>query len=76
MKLTILRLGAVNKPSLISDSVAEIRINSKTYKGINLTTQYTQARRAPRVATIHDVTKNSDWVIPRPSAVFYICEVV
>jgi hypothetical protein len=57
MKLIILRLGAVNKPSLISESVTEIRINSQPCKGINLTTRHTQARWAPWVATIHDEVK-------------------
>jgi hypothetical protein len=37
--------------------VAKIRIDSQPCKGINLTTRHTQARRAPRVATIHDVVK-------------------
>jgi hypothetical protein len=37
----------------------EIQINSQPCKGINLTTRHTQARRAPRVATIHDVTKET-----------------
>jgi hypothetical protein len=54
MKLIILRLGAANKPSLISESVAEIRINSQPCKGINLITRHTQARRVTRVAIIHD----------------------
>jgi hypothetical protein len=40
----------------MSEGVAEIRINSQPCKGINLTTRHTQARRAPRVATIHDLT--------------------
>jgi hypothetical protein len=57
MKLIILRLGAANKPSLIFESVAEIRINNQPCKGINLTTRHTQARRAPRVATFHDEVK-------------------
>jgi hypothetical protein len=57
MKVIILCLDLVNNPSLMSEGVAEIRINSQPYKGINLTTWHTQARRAPRVATIHDVTK-------------------
>jgi hypothetical protein len=35
----------------------EIRINNQLYKGINLTTRHTQARRTPRVATIHDEVK-------------------
>jgi hypothetical protein len=35
----------------------EIQINSQPCNGINLTTLHTQARRAPRVATIHDEIK-------------------
>jgi hypothetical protein len=57
MKLIILRLDAAHKPSPMSEGVAEIRINSQSYKGINLTTRHMQARRAPRVATIHNVVK-------------------
>jgi hypothetical protein len=57
MKVELLRLGAANKPSPIPEGVAEIRISSQPYKGINLTTRHTQARRAPRVATIHDEVK-------------------
>jgi hypothetical protein len=59
MKFIILHLGAVNKPSPMFEGVAEIRIDSQPCKGINLTTQHTQARRAPRVATIHDVVKET-----------------
>jgi hypothetical protein len=43
MKLIILRLDSVNKPSPMSEGVTEIRINSQPYKGINLTTWHTQA---------------------------------
>jgi hypothetical protein len=71
MKLIILRLDSMNKPSLISKSVAEIWINSQPCKGMNLTTRHMQARRAPRVATIHDMTKKSGQVLPCPSAVFH-----
>jgi hypothetical protein len=59
MKVELLRLGAVNKPSPISEGVIEIRINSQPCKGINLTIQHTRARRAPRVATIHDEVKET-----------------
>jgi hypothetical protein len=45
MKLLILRLNAVNKPSPMFEGVTEIRINSESCKGINLTTRHTQARR-------------------------------
>jgi hypothetical protein len=57
MKLIILRLGAANKKSPMSEGVTEIRINNQPCKGINLTTRHVQARRAPRVETIHDEVK-------------------
>jgi hypothetical protein len=59
MKLIILCLGAVNKLSTISKGFTEIQINSQPCKGIDLTTQHTQVRRAPRVATIHDMAKQT-----------------
>jgi hypothetical protein len=59
MKVELLRLGVANKPSPISDGVMEVRINNQSCKGINLTTRHTQARRAPRVATIHDEVKET-----------------
>jgi hypothetical protein len=71
MKLIILRLNTANKPSPMFEGVAEIRINNQPCKGINLTTRHTRARRAPRVATIHDMTKKPSRVLPRPSAVFH-----
>jgi hypothetical protein len=37
----------------------EIQINSQPCKGLNLTIQHMQARRAPRVATVHDVVKET-----------------
>jgi hypothetical protein len=57
MKVELLCLDSVNKTSPISEGVAEIRINNQPCKGINLTTRHTQARRTPRVATVHDVVK-------------------
>jgi hypothetical protein len=47
MKLIILRSDAAKKPSPMSEGVTEIQMNSQPCKGINLTTQHTQARRAP-----------------------------
>jgi hypothetical protein len=46
MKHAFLRVGVVNKLSLISESVAEIRINNQQpYMGINLTnTTYAHPR--------------------------------
>jgi hypothetical protein len=43
----------------MSEVVAEIRINNQHCNGINLTTRHTQARRAPRVATIHNEVKDT-----------------
>jgi hypothetical protein len=59
MKVELLCLGGVNKPSPIFEGVAEIQINSQPCKGINLTTRHTQARRASRVATIYDEVKET-----------------
>ncbi len=57
MNLIIQHLGAANKPSPISEGVVEIGKNSQPCKGINLTTQHTQARRAPRVEKMHNMIK-------------------
>jgi hypothetical protein len=59
MKLLILRLNTANKPSPMSEGVMEIRINNQPCKGIKLTTRHKQARRTPRVATIHDEVKET-----------------
>jgi hypothetical protein len=59
MKLIILRLNTANKPSPMSEDVTEIRINNQPGKGINLTTQHTQAWRIPWVAAIHDEVKET-----------------
>jgi hypothetical protein len=72
MKLELLRLGATNKPSPISEGVMEIQINSQPYKDINLTTRQMHARRTPRVATDHDTIKESGQDLPHPSAVFRV----
>jgi hypothetical protein len=66
MKVELLYLNTANKPSLISEGVAEIPINSQSCKGINLTTWHMQVQRASR-----DVTKKSDRVLPHPSIIFY-----
>jgi hypothetical protein len=50
-------LDSANKPSPISVSVVEIRINNQSCKGIHLTTRHTQAWRTPRVATVHNTVK-------------------
>jgi hypothetical protein len=71
MKLIILRLGMANKPSPMYEGVMEIQVNSQPCKGINLTTQHMQARRASWVATVHDTIKKPDRALPRPSAVFH-----
>jgi hypothetical protein len=72
MQLIIWCLDVESKPSPMSKGVTEIWINSQPCKGLNLTTWHTQARRAPWVATIHDVTKNPGRVLPRPSAIFHV----
>jgi hypothetical protein len=59
MKLIILCLNTANKPSPMSEGIVEIQINNQPCKGINLTTRHTQARRTPRVATIHDKVKET-----------------
>jgi hypothetical protein len=72
MKLIILRLNIANKPSPMSEGVAEIQINNQPSKGINLTTWHTWATEATRVATVHDVVKESGRILPRPSVVFHV----
>jgi hypothetical protein len=64
MKLIILRLNIANKPSPMSEGVAKIWINNQPWKGINLTRWHTQARRTPRVATVHDTVKESGRILP------------
>jgi hypothetical protein len=39
--------------------IVEIWINSQPCKGINLTTRHTRARRAPRVAKVHNAVKET-----------------
>jgi hypothetical protein len=72
MKLIILRLDSMNKLSPMSEGVTEIWINSQPCKGINLTTWHMWAIEATRVATVHDAVKESDRVLPRPSAIFHV----
>jgi hypothetical protein len=55
----------------MSEGVTETRINNQPCKGINLTIWHMQVRRAPRVATIHDMTKKLGRVLPRLSVVFH-----
>jgi hypothetical protein len=71
MKLIILHLNTVSKPSPMSEGVVEIWINNQPCKGINLTTWHTWAMEATRVATVHDAVKESGQVLPHPSAVFH-----
>jgi hypothetical protein len=59
MKLIILHLNTANKPSPMFEGVMEVRINNQPCKGINLTKRHTQARRTPRVATVHDAVKET-----------------
>jgi hypothetical protein len=57
MKLIIQDLDLANKPSPMSEGVAEIWIDSQPCKGINLITQHKQAWRALQVETIHNAVK-------------------
>jgi hypothetical protein len=57
MKVELLRLNKVNKPSPIFEGVTDIQINSQSCKGIILKTWHMEASWAPRVATVHDAVK-------------------
>jgi hypothetical protein len=46
-------------------------MNSQPCKGINLTTRHTRARRAPRVATVHDDYQRVEPGPPYTSAIFH-----
>jgi hypothetical protein len=72
MKLIIQRINTANKPSPLSEGVMNIRINSQPCKGMNPITWHTQARRAPWVATVHEVIKKLGWVLPHPSVVSHM----
>jgi hypothetical protein len=71
MKLIILCLDLMNKPSPMSVAVTEIRINTQPCKGINLTTWHMWSMEATRMATVHNAVKESGRVLPHPSAVFH-----
>jgi hypothetical protein len=71
MKLIILCLNIVNKPSPMSEGVIKIQINSQPCKGINLTTRHTWATEATRAATVHDEAKKSGRVLPCTSVIFH-----
>jgi hypothetical protein len=71
MKLIILRWNTTNKPSLMSEGVTEIRINSQHCRGTNLTTWHTWATEATRVAIVHHEAKKLGRVLPHPSVVFH-----
>jgi hypothetical protein len=64
MKVELLCLDKVIKPSPISEGVMEIRIDSQPCKGNNLTTQQVCAMKAPRVARVHNVIKELGRVLP------------
>jgi hypothetical protein len=71
MKVELL-LNDYNKQVLpISEGKRGDSSQFKLCKGKNLTTRHPGARRAPRVATVHDVVKESGQVLPHPSAVFH-----
>jgi hypothetical protein len=52
----------------MSESAMEIRINFKPCKDNHLTTRHSRDTKTPRVATFHDVIKESGWVLRHPSA--------
>jgi hypothetical protein len=72
MKLIILCLDVVNKPSPMSEGVVEIQINNQPCKGINVTTRHTWATEATRVAIVHDTIKESGRVLASPSVIFHV----
>jgi hypothetical protein len=63
--------GLSEQSSPISNGVMAIRISIHLARDKNLTTRHTRAKRAPRVATVHDVIKESSQVLRHPSAVFH-----
>jgi hypothetical protein len=72
MKLIILRLNIANKPSPMSEAVADIQIYNQPCKGINLPTWHMRAMMATRVATVHDAVKESSRIRPHPSTIFHM----
>jgi hypothetical protein len=67
----VLCLYSENKPSPISTGVAEIRINSQSCKGNNLTTRHMRAMKANEWWPFAMTIKESGWVLPHPSAIFH-----
>jgi hypothetical protein len=67
MNLALLRVDAMNKPSLLSESGAETQVNIHTI-GENLTTQHTYDSKILHVATIHDDNQGVGPGSPHPSA--------
>jgi hypothetical protein len=70
MKVELLHLGSVNKHHTF------LRVSRRfelvyTLQGKNLTTEHTRDMRAPRVAIVQTMIKESDRVLPHPSAVFH-----
>jgi hypothetical protein len=55
----------------MSERFVTTRVKFKPCKGTNVTTQHPRTRRAPRVATVHDVVKESGRVLPHPSGIFH-----
>jgi hypothetical protein len=65
-------LNAVNKPSSISEDVAEIRINSQPYKGNNLTIRHTSTTKANEWPLFAMTIKESVRILPHCSAIFHV----
>jgi hypothetical protein len=68
----VLHLHSENKPSPISEGVAEIQINSQPCKGNNLTTQHTRVTKENKWPPFAMTIKESGQVLPLPSVVFHV----
>jgi hypothetical protein len=60
-EVTLLLNDCNKQESLMSESVMTIRINFKPCKDNHLTTWHTWVMKTPRVATIHEVSKEMIW---------------
>jgi hypothetical protein len=61
MKLELLLNDCNGQGSLISESVMETQANFKPCKDNHMTTQHSRVTKTPRMATIHDVIKETNW---------------
>jgi hypothetical protein len=70
MKVELVRLDSANKHHPFLSVLRRFK-SVYTLQGKNQTTEHTQSSRAQRVATVHDVIKESGQVLPHPSAVLH-----